>query len=75
MTNPRRIYILATHDTFFSSGYDEVATNKDMLSEYIWEPVEALLRPLCANPYQQSYLFTPFVILRVGTIQAEQIGR
>ncbi|HMG04974.1 MAG TPA: hypothetical protein VK581_05900 [Chthoniobacterales bacterium] len=62
---------LATHDTFFSSGYDEVATNKEILSDYMWEPVESLLRPLFANPHQQSYLFAPFVILRSGTIQTD----
>jgi hypothetical protein len=63
---------LATHDAYFSSGYDEVALNKDMLSHYIWQPVEALLRPLFANPHLNLYLFTPFVVLRAGTLRSEK---
>ncbi len=60
---------LAAHDSFFSSGYDEVARNKDILSDYMWQSVDALLRPLFANPHLERYLFAPFVILRGGTWQ------
>jgi hypothetical protein len=55
---------LATHDQYFSSGYDEVAAHKDMLCEYLWEPVDALLRPLLSNPHTKSFLFAPLVIVR-----------
>ncbi len=60
-----KLFCLATNDSYFTSGYDQFAEHKDMLSYGMWEPVEALLRPLFHNERLESSLFSPFVILHV----------
>ena len=55
---------LATKDEYFTSGYDRMAAEKEILGNQIWEPVKALLRPAFSNSVNEFYMFTPIVILK-----------
>jgi hypothetical protein len=55
---------LATNDAYFTSGYDRMAAYKETLGSHIYEPVEALLRPIYSNSTVDMHLFAPVVILR-----------
>jgi len=55
---------LVTNDSYFTSGYDRMAGLKETLGAHIWEPAEALIRPLYSNPNQKIDLFAPLVLLR-----------
>jgi len=55
---------LAAKDEYFTSGYDRMAAEKEILGSEIWEPVEALLRPAFSNSKQGWYMFTPIVLIK-----------
>lgn len=55
---------LATHDSYFSSGYDQLAANKDIYVVSVWEKVEALLQPLLFDKHHGLHLFAPIAIIR-----------
>ncbi|HZL46991.1 MAG TPA: hypothetical protein VFC28_12265 [Opitutaceae bacterium] len=55
---------LAAKDEYFTSGYDRMAAEKEILGGEIWEPVEALIRPAFSNSKQRWYMFTPILILK-----------
>jgi hypothetical protein len=64
LKKPGRYLDLATNDAYFTSGFDRMADFKETLGSHIWEPVEALLRPIYSNPTVDVHLFSPVVILR-----------
>lgn len=61
--DPAKIFWLATNQLYFSSGYDRLAADADLLGHGMWEPIEALLRPLFSNRKLSHSLFAPFAIL------------
>jgi len=55
---------LAAKDDYFTSGYDRMAAEKEMLGHLLWQPVQALLRPAFCNGVEKLFMFTPVVMLR-----------
>lgn len=62
--NPSCWIRLLTQDSYFTSGYDIYALNKQKVGFRIWEPVEALLMPSCCDFHRKQRFCAPFVILK-----------
>ena len=60
---------LAAKDEYFTSGYDRMASEKEIFGIGIWEPVEALIRPAFSNPHSKPswHMYTPILLLRKAT--------